>query len=122
MFRPRAEPSVALVSDEATDPLTFLVERYWPRSAVADLVRSDDALRDRAGSMTAQGRPVRLIGTTFVPGEETVFGRFEAVDAGAVEELHRLAGVEFDCVTPSIELADGTGGPVRFALAKEEPA
>ena len=110
------------MSDEGTVPLTFLVERYWPRSAVEDLMRSDDVLRDRAGSMTVEGRPVRLLGTTFVPGEESVFGRFEAVDARAVEEVHRLAGVEFDCVTPSIELVARDGDPVPTPRSKEEPA
>src|SRR5256885_3816906 len=103
------------MSHDATNATpTFLVERYWPRRSVEDLLAADRALRRCARSLSAAGRTVRVLGTTFLPDDETVFGRFEATDAATVEELHRMAGVTVDCVVPSIEVpadGEGTAGP-----------
>ena len=72
-----------------------MVERYVPgadRDAFAEAVRRAACA---AAAMTAQGKPVRYLGSVYVPNEECSFCCFEACDADAVGEANRQADVAF---------------------------
>jgi hypothetical protein len=68
----------------------FLVERYWPGVTAADVRVVDDQL------MGLSGADVTFLASTLMPADEVVFFEFRAVDAAAVLELTRLAGLPCD--------------------------
>lgn len=72
-----------------------MVERYLPGvdyDAFAEAVRR---AASAAAEMTEQGVPVRYLGSTFVPHEESCFCRFEGRDVEAVQEANRRAALPF---------------------------
>ena len=72
-----------------------MIERYLPGvgpDALADAVGRTAAA---AVELTRRGVPVRYLGSTFVPGEEVCFCRFEGCDGEAVREANRLARAPF---------------------------
>ncbi len=82
----------------------FFVERYLPDSAAA-------GLRARVADVTnsaADGpEQVRHLFSAFVPGEQTCFCLFEAVDEDAVAAVNARAGFAFDRIHEAVLLADG---------------
>jgi hypothetical protein len=91
---------------------TFLVESYWAE-------HSEVAVRDRANQVAAiardlrdDGRVVTLLGTLLIPNDEVCFWRFAGGSFADVEEAGRRAGLAFDRVMPSIDIAvqDGSDG------------
>lgn len=53
---------------------------------------------------TNQGKPIRYIRSTFVPGEAHVMCLFEAPNAGLVEEVNRAANIPFVRVVEALDL------------------
>lgn len=81
---------VAIV-DTATAP--FLVEWYGPRAPADSISETARRLNDRAASISAGGRHVRLLMAMGVPSDGYAFGVFAAASAQIVEELCGEAGV-----------------------------
>ena len=52
--------------------------------------------------MTEQGRPVRYLGSVYVPDEECSFCCFEAEDAEAVREANRRADLPVSRVVAAV--------------------
>lgn len=69
----------------------FLVERYLPDVKRDALQASIDRLSATAEELTAAGEPIRYLGSTFVPGEESCFCRLEAASARVVDRACRQA-------------------------------
>ena len=72
-----------------------MVERLWPgatRESVRDVV---DELEARCLQLAADGIPVRYLGATFIPADESLSCRFDGT-AQAVRAAHQLAGAPFD--------------------------
>jgi hypothetical protein len=73
----------------------FMVERLWP-GVTSELVREVvDELEARCRQLAADGIPVRYLGATFIPADESLSCRFDGT-AQAVRAAHQLAGVPFD--------------------------
>jgi hypothetical protein len=73
----------------------LMVERLWP-GATSELVREVvDELEARCQQLAADGIPVRYLGATFIPADESLACRFDGT-AQAVRAAHQLAGVPFD--------------------------
>jgi hypothetical protein len=73
----------------------LMVERLWPGAtseAVRDVV---DQLQSRCRQLAADGIPVRYLGATFIPADESLSCRFDGT-AQAVRAAHQLAGLPFD--------------------------
>jgi hypothetical protein len=62
--------------------------------------------------MTSQGKPVRYIRSTFVPGDSRCMCLFEAPNAENVRELNETAKIPFTRIVEAEDLtpAPGTGG------------
>jgi hypothetical protein len=73
----------------------YLVERYLPGLAAADFEALRARLAAAAADVAAGGLEVRYLGSTFVPGEESCFCRFQSADAHAVRRVCELAAVPF---------------------------
>jgi hypothetical protein len=80
----------------------FLVERYVSAAGQASL--ADEITRLSGGA--SEG--VRLLLTLYTPEEESCLHIFDAPSLALVEHASRLAGVEFDRVSPVIRI--GAGG------------
>jgi hypothetical protein len=74
---------------------TFMIERYLPGMGCAALRDAVGRAAAEAVAMTEEGTPVRYLGSTFVPGEEACFCRFEACDADAVRQANERAGLPY---------------------------
>jgi hypothetical protein len=75
--------------------MQLMVERFWP-GATADAVRSTvTRLQRTCHDMAHDGIPLRYLGATFVPIDESLSCRF-AGTAQAVRAAYELAGTTFD--------------------------
>ncbi|MEP7202877.1 MAG: hypothetical protein ABI894_09725 [Ilumatobacteraceae bacterium] len=75
--------------------MQLMVERLWP-GATPELARDVvDQLRTSCEQLAADGIPVRYLGATFVPADESLSCRFDGT-AQAVRAVHQLAGLPFD--------------------------
>ena len=66
----------------------FLVELYVSRADADGVEREAQRARHAAAALTAEGRPVRLVRSIFVPEDETCF---LLVEADTVETVHEAA-------------------------------
>ena len=72
---------------------TYLVERYVPRAAaaqLAEIVRTAQAAARRTGESP---RAIRCLAVTLVPGDEMCYCLFEAATIEAVQQAHDLAQI-----------------------------
>ena len=72
-----------------------MVERLWPGATTESVREVVDELEARCQQLAADGIPVRYLGATFVPDDESLSCRFDGT-AQAVRAAHQLAGVSFD--------------------------
>lgn len=73
----------------------LMVERLWP-GATPETVRDVvDQLQTSCRQLAADGIPVRYLGATFIPADESLSCRFDGTPQ-AVRAAHQLAGVPFD--------------------------
>ncbi len=85
----------------------YLVERYDIGVSAADAEAAAARLSAAASVMRAAGADVELLGSRFVPGDESSFTVFAASSAEVVEAAHRQARVPFERIVETIPL----GGP-----------
>jgi len=76
----------------------FLVELYVSGADADGVDRETRRARCAAAALTAEGRPVRLVRSIFVPEDETCFLLVEADTADAVHEAANRAAVPFERV------------------------
>ena len=72
---------------------TYLVERYVPRAAgaqLAEIVRTAKAAAGQAGDSPGA---IRCLAVTLVPGDELCYCLFEAPTIEAVRHAHELARI-----------------------------
>jgi hypothetical protein len=83
--------------------MQLMVERFWP-GATSDAVRQIvSELQRRCQEMAHDGIPVRYLGATFVPTDESLSCRF-AGTTQAVRAAYALAGTTFDRLVEIHEL------------------
>ena len=75
--------------------MELMVERLWPGATHAAVRVATDQLQSSCRQLAADGIPVRYLGATYVPDDESLSCRF-AGTAQAVRAVHQLAGVPFD--------------------------
>ncbi len=86
---------------------TYLVECYWPGITHAAVSEAIDHAHAAAAKISATGRHVRLVHSTFVAGDEAVLNLFEGVSADAVREASEQAGLSVDRISPADDVAPG---------------
>ena len=74
----------------------FLVELYISRADADGVEREEQRVRRAAAALSADGRPVRLVRSIFVPEDETCFLLVEADTAETVHEAATRAAVPFE--------------------------
>jgi Protein of unknown function (DUF4242) len=86
----------------------YLVERDLPGMTRDQLAAAHRALIQAASPFTAQGNPVRLVRSIFMPQQARCMCVFEASDADVVRRLNDATQIPFVSVTEAIELTPPT--------------
>jgi hypothetical protein len=76
----------------------FLVELYVSKTNCAAVAVEAERLERAAAELTAEGRPVRLLQSIFVPEDETCFLLVEAATTENVRETARRAALRIERV------------------------
>jgi Protein of unknown function (DUF4242) len=82
----------------------FMVERELPGISMDQLAGAQKAAIETGEQMTADGKNVAYIRTTFVPGEAKCMCLFEADNADLVKELNETAQIPFNRIVPAMDL------------------
>lgn len=82
----------------------FMVERELKGISMDQLAAAQRAAIDTAQNYCSQGKPVRYIRTTFVPGEDRAMCLFEAANAEQVKELNDEAKIPYTRVIEALDL------------------
>lgn len=83
---------------------TFLVERDLPGISMEDLAAAQKRAIQMGKEVTAEGRPVRYIRSTFIPGEDTCMCLFEAPNEEYVREVNDRGRIPFTRIVVAEDL------------------
>lgn len=82
----------------------YMVERELPGIEMEQLAAAQKAAIETSNQFTADGKPVRYIRTTFVPGEAHCMCLFEAGNAEDVKAVNEQANIPFTRVVEALDL------------------
>jgi hypothetical protein len=82
----------------------YMVERDLPGISNDQLAAAQRAAIDTGRQMTAEGKNVRYIRTTFVPGEAKCMCLFEADNPELVKEVNETAQIPFTRIVEAMDL------------------
>jgi muconolactone delta-isomerase len=82
----------------------YLVERELKGITMDQLAAAQKRAIDTSDKFTEQGRAVRYIRTTFVPGEDRSMCLFEAGSVADVEDVNRKAEIPFVRIVEALDL------------------
>ena len=82
----------------------YMVDRDLPGIQMEQLAATQQAAIDTSRKFTAEGKPVRYIRTTFVPGEAHCMCLFEAESADHVREVNETANIPFTRIVEALDL------------------
>ena len=82
----------------------YMVDRDLPGVTMDALAQAQQKAIDTAASYQAQGRDVRYIRSTFVPGESHCMCLFEAPTSKDVSDLNDEAEIPYTRVTEAFDL------------------
>jgi hypothetical protein len=83
----------------------FMADRDLPGVTMDQLAAAQKAAIDTSARFTSEGRPVKYLRSTFVPGESHCMCLFEADNAETVRAVNEAAKIPF---TRIVEAADLT--------------
>ena len=75
--------------------MEFLVEHYLPGATRRELRDASSRLASAALGLTDGGAPVRYLGSTLVPAEESCFSRFDSGGEATVRRVFEVAQVTY---------------------------
>jgi muconolactone delta-isomerase len=82
----------------------YMVERDLPGITLEQLAGAQKAAIQTSKEFTAQGKAVRYIRSTFVPGESRCMCLFEAPNETLVEEVNDTAKIPYTRVVAALDL------------------
>lgn len=81
---------------------TYLVEHYLPGASPTGMRGAAAALRDAAAALGREGRAVRYLRSTIVPGDEAFLSLYEAGSEALIRETYVRAGVSFERISRAL--------------------
>lgn len=84
--------------------MVYLVERDLPGIAMDDLAEAQKRAILSGREMSAQGKQVKYLRSTFVPGEAKCMCLFEAPNAEHVREANERADIPFTRIVEAMDL------------------
>jgi muconolactone delta-isomerase len=82
----------------------YLVERDLPGITMEELAAAQKKAIQMGKELTAQGREVRYLRSTFVPGENRCMCLFEAPNPDHVREANERGAIPFTRIVPAEDL------------------
>jgi hypothetical protein len=82
----------------------YMVERNLPGVEMNQLAAAQKAAIETSNQFTADGKDVRYIRTTFVPGEAHCMCLFEADSAEVVRAVNEAAQIPFTRIVEALDL------------------
>lgn len=82
----------------------YMVDRDLPGVTMDQLGAAQKAAIETGQKFTAEGKNVRYIRTTFVPGEAHCMRLFEADNADLVREVNEAAQIPFTRIVEALDL------------------
>lgn len=82
----------------------YMVERNLPGVQMNQLAAAQQAAIQTSQQFTADGKNVRYIRTTFIPGEAHCMCLFEAVNQELVKEVNEAAQIPFTRILEALDL------------------
>jgi len=82
----------------------YMVDRDLPGVTMEQLATAQKAAIQTGQKLTSEGKPVRYIRSTFVPGESRCMCLFEAPNAELVKELNDQAKIPYSRVVEALDL------------------
>lgn len=82
----------------------YMVERDLPGIQMEQLAAAQKAAIQAGKELSAQGKQVRYIRSTFVPGQDKCMCLFEAPNPDNVREANERAQVPFTRIVPAFDL------------------
>jgi hypothetical protein len=82
----------------------FMVERELPGITIPQLANAQKSAIETSERMTEDGRNVRYIRSTWVPGDSRVMCLFEADSLECVREANETAGIPFTRIVEAMDL------------------
>ena len=82
----------------------YMVERDLPGVTMDQLAAAQKAAIETGQQFTAEGKNVRYIRTTFVPGEAHCMCLFEAGNPEVVREVNEAAQIPFTRIVEALDL------------------
>lgn len=105
-----------MVSRQAAVRL-YVVERYVPGVTREGLRDASELLLRAAVASTDEREPVRYLGTTFLPKEESCFCRFEGT-LEAIERVCERAGIAYARIVEASEIPVASSSPRDSGIAQ----
>ena len=93
-----------MTPNETQELRVYMVDRDLLGITLEQLDQAQQAAIETSRQFTAEGRPVRYIRSTYVPGESHCMCLFEAPDAADVEEVNEVAEIPFSRVVEARDL------------------
>jgi len=87
-----------------------MADRDLPGITLEQLADAQRRAIETSTRFTREGKPVRYIRSTFVPGEAHVMCLFEAPNAQRVEEVNKAANIPFVRVVEALDLTPKASG------------
>ena len=82
----------------------YMVDRDLPGITMDQLAAAQRAAIEKSRQFTAEGKPVRYIRSTFVPGEAHCMCLFEASTPDLVRQVNEAAQIPFTRVSEAVDL------------------
>ena len=82
----------------------YMVNRELPGITMDQLGAAQKAAIETSQQFTADGRPVRYIRSTFVPGNSNCMCLFEASSSDLVKQVNETANIPFTGIVEALDL------------------
>ena len=82
----------------------YMVDRNLPGITMDQLAGAQKAAIETCQQFTNEGKAVRYIRSTYVPGDANCRCLFEAPNAELVEEVNKVANIPFDRIVEAMDL------------------
>jgi hypothetical protein len=101
----------------------YAVERYLPGVTAEQYDELQARIASAARRLASEGVAIRYLGSTFIPGEDSCFCRYESENVDAVRRACELAAVPFARISEAREFESASAGyRAPLAGADERPA
>ena len=95
---------MAAIRQEVPKVAVYMVDRDLPGITMEQLADAQKAAIQTSQQFSADGKPVRYIRSTWVPGESNCRCLFEAPNADLVKDVSETASIPFTRIVEALDL------------------